>query len=72
MVDGTLICAPFGRDSPLQISFPEFKQINEDDLGWWHISCSISEDKVMGTIYARNSIASREPKTIGIISSMYI
>ena len=40
--EGDLVCAPFGlknmRDPVLR--FTDFKQVNADIFGWWHISCS--------------------------------
>lgn len=51
---GELVCAPFGVRSvrnPL-VAFTAFNQENEDEFGWWHISCSYSfQQKTTGTIF---------------------
>jgi hypothetical protein len=36
--DGQLNVAPFGTGNP-SITIAEFSEANEDQLGWWHLSC---------------------------------
>ena len=46
-----LTCAPFGSKKTF-VSFPEFTHANQDDYGWWHLSCSYQHKKfVQATLY---------------------
>ena len=51
---GKLVCAPFGaqdRKRPY-LMFDNFNLINEDQTGWWHISCSYSKNnEIAATLY---------------------
>ena len=53
-----LVCAPFGaqdRKRPY-LMFDNFNLINEDQTGWWHISCSYSYKKeIEATLFNTNT-----------------
>ena len=39
------------------VTFDEFNFANEDDLGWWHVSCSYSFQKtIQATLYNENDV----------------
>ena len=48
-IQRTLQIAPFGRRTTESqntvLSFPEFKLENEDEFGWWHLSCTLTAEQ---------------------------
>jgi hypothetical protein len=71
--NGVLFCAPFGSASinDSKLSFNLFGARNEDQFGWWHVSCSYSFQKVArGTLFNSN-VDDKQSISLGGNSSFF-